>query len=232
MNTHSQRRPKPAMIVLVPLVAALVLTLFAWPSARLEPRDLPIGVAGPPTAAGAIEQRLSARDGAFDVRRYADEAAARAAIEDRDVYGAFVATPRGPKVLTSTAASPAVAHMLTHAASEGRQTAQVQDVVAASPAGGGLPSSVLPLVLAGALTGVLSGLLASGRLPRAGLVVAGSVLAGLAATAIVQSWLGVVAGNWAANAAALTLTVRRSRRSWQGSTRCWARPGRSSACCR
>jgi hypothetical protein len=207
MSTPPHRRPKPATIVLVPLVAALVLTLFAWPSARLAPRDLPIGVVGPPAAAHPLERNLAARDGAFEVRRYASESAARAAIEDRDVYGAFVATTRGAKVLTSTAASPAVAQMLAHAAAEGDRPAEVQDVVAASAAGGGLPSSVLPLVLAGALTGILSGLLAAGPLRRAGLVVGGSLLTGLAATAIVQSWLGVVEGDWLANAAALTLTI-------------------------
>ena len=32
--------------MLVPVFVAVVLTLFAWPSARLEPRDLPIGLAG------------------------------------------------------------------------------------------------------------------------------------------------------------------------------------------
>jgi hypothetical protein len=65
-------------ILLVPLAVALVLTLFAWPSARQEPRDLPVGVAGPPAAAQAMEKQLTARDGAFDVQRYPDEAAARA----------------------------------------------------------------------------------------------------------------------------------------------------------
>ena len=33
-------------ILVVPLLAALVLTLFAWPAARVGPRDLPVGVVG------------------------------------------------------------------------------------------------------------------------------------------------------------------------------------------
>ena len=118
MRHTTPHRPPAAAILAVPVVVALVLTLFAWPSARLEPRDLPIGVAGAPPAAEAIEKRLAQQEGAFDVQRYGDEAAAREAIEDRDVYGAFVATPSGPKVLTASAASPAVAQLLTHAASE------------------------------------------------------------------------------------------------------------------
>src|SRR5215207_6438062 len=105
----SGRRPGAPAILLAPLAVALVLTLFAWPSARLEPRDLPVGVAGLSGAATAVVQQLERRGGAFDVHRYADEAAARAAIEDRDVYGAFVPTAAAPKVLVASAASPAVA---------------------------------------------------------------------------------------------------------------------------
>ena len=89
-TTH---RPPKAAILAVPLVLALVLTLFAWPQARVEPRDLPIGVAGPPAPAAALEARLAGQEGAFELKRYRDEAAARAAIEDREVYGAFVADP-------------------------------------------------------------------------------------------------------------------------------------------
>jgi hypothetical protein len=201
-------RPKPAAILLVPLAVALVLTLFAWPNARLEPRDLPVGVAGAPPAARAVEQRLAAREGAFDIRRYADEAAARRAIEDRDVYGAFVAMPAGARVLTASAASPAVAEALARAASEGRSSeVEVQDVVPVTPAGSALPSSVLPLLIAGILTGVAAAILATGAFARIGLVVAGSALGGLAAVVIVQAWLDVVEGDWVANAAALGLTV-------------------------
>jgi hypothetical protein len=201
----SHRRPPAAAILLVPLVVALVLTLFAWPSARLEPRDLPVGVAGPPAPARAIEQRLAARQGAFDVHRYRDELAARRAIEDREVYGAFVPTLEGAKVLTASAASSAVAQLLERAADESR--ARTEDIVPATPAAAALGSSVLPLVLAGILTGVAAALIAPGGLGRVGLLAAGSVLAGLVATAIVQSWLDVVQGDWLANAAALSLTV-------------------------
>jgi hypothetical protein len=79
--------------------------------------------------------------------------------------------------------------------------------VAASPRGAALASSVLPLVIAGIVCGVAGSLLATGALGRAGLVAAGSILAGLVATAIVQGWLDVVEGDWWENAAALSLTV-------------------------
>jgi hypothetical protein len=204
-SSSSSHRPPAAAILVVPLVVALILTLFAWPAAKLGPRDLPVGVAGPAAATGPIEQRLEAREGAFELHRYADEAAAREAIEERDVYGAFVATPQGPKVLTASAGSQAVAQQLTHAADEAGAT--VEDVVQAGPQATGLASSVLPLVIAGILVGVVAALAASRGLGRAGLVVAGSVLTGLAATALVQGWLDVIGGDWVANAGVLSLTV-------------------------
>lgn len=203
-SSHGHRPPAAAILV-VPLVVALILTLFAWPAAKLEPRDLPVGVAGPATAAAPIEEQLGAREGAFDLHRYGGEQAAREAIEDREVYGAFVVTPAGPKVLTASAASPAVAQQLTHAADEAG--AEVEDIVQAGPQAAALASSVLPLVIAGLLVGVVAALASSRALGRAGLVVAGSVLTGLAATALVQSWLDVVAGDWIANAGVLSLTV-------------------------
>ena len=109
------------------------------------------------------------------MHRYASEADARAAIEDREVYGAVVA---GPKVLTASGASPMVAQLLGHAAGEG---AVVQDVVPAGPSAAALPSSVLPLVLAGLLAGVAASLLASSALLRVGLLLGASVLGGVAA---------------------------------------------------
>jgi hypothetical protein len=196
--SRTPHRPPLAAILVIPVVVAAILTLFAWPTAKVGPRDLPVGVAGP----AAMEQRLDDR---FDVHRYASESAARAAIEDRDVYGAFVATASGPKVLVASAASPAVAQALTHAAAEAG--ADVEDVVASTPAGGALASSLLPLVLAGLLTGVLAVSMTASPRRRAAVVVGGSLLAGLAATGIVQGWLDVVGGDWVANAAGLSLMV-------------------------
>ena len=180
--------PDMKKILVVPLVAALVLTLFAWPAAKIGPRDLPVGVVG--------TESLPPQ---FETHRFASEAEAREAIEDREVYGALA----GEKVLVASAASPAVAQFLTHAAGD----RPVEDVVAAKPASNALAASVLPLVLAGILTGGLAAHLTRRRGRRAGLVVGGALLTGLAATLIVQTWLGVVGGDWFANAAALSLTV-------------------------
>ena len=207
----NRRRLSPTAIVIVPLAVALVMTLFAWPSARLEPRDLPVGVAGPATAVKPIEQRIAAADGSFDVHRYADEAAARQAIEDRDIYGAVVMTPSGPKALTASAASRTVAQTLTRAANKALSPrpvgAPVQDVVPDSEASSALPSSVLPLVIAGSVAGLLSIFLATGFASRLVLLATGSILGGMAAALVLQTWLDVVGGDWVANAGGLGLTI-------------------------
>lgn len=223
MSSHS--KTPAAAILLIPVAVAVILTLFAWPNARLHPRELPIGVAG--QGATTVQAALEAEHGAFDVHRYADEAAAREAIENRDIYGAFVLGPGGPTVLTATAASPAVAQLLGHAAaelSESPNAVPVVDVVSA-PRGAALASSVLPMVLAGILTGALAAAIAAGGFRRAGLVLLGSALAGLTATVIIQNWLRVIDGHWLVNVAALALTVLAISSVVAGLHRLWGAKG-------
>jgi len=210
--SHQSRRPVMAAVVLIPLAIGLALAAFAWPSARLGPRDLPVGVAGPAPAADAIAQRFEAEQGAFDLHRYDDEAAARSAIEDREVYGAVVAGPGGATVLTASAASPLVAQLLAQAGSAdaGGAPARVVDVVPADPddpRGAAFGASVLPLVLAGLLIGIVLSLISRPGWERASALVAGSGLTGLVAVGVVQGWLGILGGNWLLNAGVLSLMV-------------------------
>ncbi|MEV5314231.1 ABC transporter permease [Streptomyces sp. NPDC052610] len=216
----SATRPIPtarrllAVVVLVPLLAALALWAFAWPAARTAPRDLPLGVAGPAAAAAQVEERLSRRDGAFEIHRYADETAARDAIEDREVYGAVVVTEQGPRLLTASAASPTVAQLLRQAvngqaAAEGTQVATV-DVVPApenDPRGAALGASVLPLTMAGMAAGAAVTLLGMRGMRAVAALVGASALVGLAAAAIAHSWLGVLTGDWWAEAGVLGLAT-------------------------
>src|SRR4051812_44704520 len=65
---------------------ALLVPLFAGPAATLEPRDLPIAVAGPPPATAALKTTLdTAHPGAFDILAVPDAASADAGIKDRSV---------------------------------------------------------------------------------------------------------------------------------------------------
>ncbi|MFM9371059.1 ABC transporter permease [Streptomyces sp. Da 82-17] len=220
-GTTSTAAPSPApgptrrliaVLVLVPAVVALALWAFAWPAARTAPRDLPIAVAGAPAAVAGIEQQLERKEGAFDVHRYDDEAAARSAIEDRDVYGAIVATERGPKLLTASAASPVVAQLLQQAATaqapEGAPL-QVDDVVAAPPGdprGAALGASVLPMALAGVAAGAVVTLLGLRGVRAVLALVGAAALVGIVAAALTHSWLGALTGDWWTEAGVLALT--------------------------
>jgi hypothetical protein len=200
-------------LLIIPLAVALILTLFAWPQAKLEPRGVPIGVVGGEEEAGALEASLSA-EGDFDVTPYADEEAARQAIEDRDIYGAFVPSPDGTTVLTASAGSPLIAQALTAVAQEQAADAEappVVDVVPADPddpRGSAFNASVLPLLIGGLLTGVLvAETITPPGLRQIGALIFASALAGLAAVLIAQAWLGILEGGWLANAAVLALMV-------------------------
>ncbi|MEU3890516.1 ABC transporter permease [Streptomyces sp. NPDC029041] len=210
----SRNRPVIAVVVLIPVLAALALWAFAWPASRIAPRDLPLGVAGPPAAAAQAERQLERHEGAFEVHRYADEAAARDAIEDRRVYGAVVVTPQGPELLTASAAGPAVAQFLQQAvaqqaAAQGTpvRTVDVVPTPAGDPRGVVLNAAVLPLALAGIAAGAVVTLLGL-RGGRAVLALLGaSALVGVVAAGIAHSWLGALGGAWWAEAGVLALST-------------------------
>ncbi|MCX4824920.1 ABC transporter permease [Streptomyces sp. NBC_01142] len=202
-----------AVMVLAPMVVALALWAFAWPAARTAPRDVPIGIAGPATAVTQLEQHLEQREGTFDIHRYADGAAARAAIEDRVVYGAVVVADGAPQLLTASAASPVAAQLLKEAvtsqAPSGTQV-QVTDVVPTPPGdprGSALAASILPLALAGVAVGAVVTFMRLRGTRAATSLVGASVLVGLTATALAHSWLGVLTGPWWTEAGVLGLTV-------------------------
>ncbi|WP_246562244.1 ABC transporter permease [Streptomyces roseirectus] len=208
------RRHLVAVLLVVPLLAAVALAAFAWPAARSGPRDLPLGVAGPAAAVAQVEGQLRERKGAFEVHRYADEAAARDAIEAREVYGAVVVTPRGLQLLTASAASPVVAQLLQaavqeQAAARGAEVRTV-DVVAApasDPRGAALTASVLPLAMAGIAAGAVVALLGLAGWTAVAALVGSAALVGAVAAGIAGGWLGALTGDWWAEAGALSLAT-------------------------
>jgi hypothetical protein len=210
----SHNRRLIAVIVLVPVLAALALWAFAWPAARTAPRDLPLGVAGPPAATAQLEKQLRHREGAFEIHHYADEAAARTAIEDRTVYGAVVVAPQGPELLTASAAGPAVAQFLQQAVAQqaGAEGAQVRtvDVVAtpaSDPRGAAFTTAVLPLALAGIAAGAVVTVLGLRGVRAVTALLGASALVGVVAAGVAHSWLGVLTGDWWAEAAVLGLSA-------------------------
>ncbi|GAB3400704.1 ABC transporter permease [Flindersiella endophytica] len=214
------RRPPTTLIgiIVVPLLVAVALTLFAWPAANLEPRNLPIGIAGPAQAVGSVEQGLTAKAGsdAFDVHTYPDEAAARSAIQDREIYGAISVGPSGVTLLTASAASPVVAQLLQQAgtqlaaANPSAPAPKVVDVVPTDPddpRGVVLGAALFPLLLAGLVGAFMLGTRTRPGLGQAGALIAIAGLAGLVVIGIAQGWLGAFGGDWWVNAGAFALTI-------------------------
>jgi hypothetical protein len=219
-SATAARKPGPFLAaIVVPFIVALTLSTFAWPAARLAPRDLPLGVAGPAEATAQVEQRLEREGGKFELHHYADAQAARQAIEDRDVYGALVVSGKRPRLLTASAASPLVAGLLEEAfvalspgeaATTGRASDRVDDVVGADsndPRGSVLTSLVFPLVLSSVITAVLLSMTGRPGPRQTTALLAAAVAGGAVATAMVQSWLGAFGGTWLVNAGVLTLTI-------------------------
>ncbi|NYJ08842.1 hypothetical protein [Petropleomorpha daqingensis] len=207
MSTPSARRDAARLVPLLAVLAVLltvVLTAFAWPAVNTAPRDLPVAVAGPPAATAQVAAALAAAEpGALDVRTLPDEQAARAAITDREVYGAVVVGADGPHLLVASAASPVVAQSLRQVAAglgaASGSTVRVEDVVptpASDPRGAGLAAAALPLALGGILTaGLVSRMIR--RIPlRAAAAVAMATVGGMVTATVLGTWLGSVQSGW------------------------------------
>ncbi|MFB9235079.1 hypothetical protein ACFFWC_05945, partial [Plantactinospora siamensis] len=196
---------------LVVVVQALLVPLFAAPAAHLAPRDLPVVVAGPGPVADQFRTRLTAaQPGAFAIDTVPDAVEADRALRERRAYAAFVLGPDGPSLHTASGASPTVASLLGQAA--GRLGAggpvPVVDVVPAGPddpRGTGFAAGFLPLALTGMLAGAALVLAVRRRVARLLGLIGYGVLAGLGGAAVLQTWLGVLGGDYPRNAAALGL---------------------------
>jgi hypothetical protein len=187
------RRTAPIIVALLALQAVLVL-LFVAPARDPQPHRLPVGVVGSAPAP---------RGDTFEVHRYSDADAARAAIREREVYGAVAPAER--RVLVASAASPVVAQAVAELG-RGMQVEDVVPIAAGDPRGAALNGLFLPLMIA---TFPLAMLLGRLRLPRwrALAVVAGfSALSGLALTALLRA-MDALPGPYLAVAGVAALVV-------------------------
>ena len=104
-------RPNRARTV-VALVVGIVFALFfalVYVSAFRDPKahELPFGVTGSSKLTTQVEKHVS-----LNLKHYADEAAARNAIDERKVYGALIVQPKTSTLLTAPAASNSIASFL------------------------------------------------------------------------------------------------------------------------
>jgi hypothetical protein len=205
--------PLLARLALLAVVMAVALAAFTWPSARLEPRELPVGVVG------AVPAALADRE-AFDVRVLPSEAAARAAVRDRDVYGAIA----GRTAYVATGAGPAVAAQLREAAA-GARVVDLAPGTRADPRVATLPALALPLTLLGIVTALLAVLTAGSARERIAILAAGGVLAGLLGALFTQTWLDALPGSWLGLAGAIGLAVAAVAAAVTGLAAHLGRPG-------
>ena len=109
----SARRPNIVQALLAAVFAAaivsVILLAFSWPTVTSDPRDLPIAAVGNQDQIDQIAD--NAPEGVLDLKEVDSRAEAEQLIREREVYGAFVPGDE-PEILTSTAASPAVAQQL------------------------------------------------------------------------------------------------------------------------
>jgi hypothetical protein len=221
---HSWWRQLVVVAVVLPLMIVLAVLAFAWPTARLAPRNLPVGIVGTsPASQQAVAGLSRAEPGGFSFSLYADPAAAGAAIKDRDVYGAFQITSGRVTVLEASAASPTVAQLLT---STGQQLAEraatahrtptspvsVVDVVPISrsdPRGLVLSSALLPLTICSIIMAAAVALLLRFRPAWRQILslVVVSATAGLGAILITEGFLSALPQDHGTSWAALALTV-------------------------
>ena len=219
-STANERRPNDRRL-LIALVGVLVV-VFALVTANVaanhapKPHQVPVGVIGTSRVVGAVAGSLGHRaPGAYQIHAYSSLAAARAAILDRAVYGAFRPVP-SPLLLVASAASPSVATLLKQtfaaAARTQGQALTVRDLVplpSSDTRGVTAYSMIISLIIAGILgAGVIYVL--GRQLPlaaRLAAIVGLGIAAGLVATLATNVVIGAFHGHFLAVWGVATLFV-------------------------
>jgi hypothetical protein len=216
---------KPLLIlvsaVALPVIVALAVLAFAWPAARIAPRDLPLGVVESPVSEKTVLALEQAEPGAFTITLYGTDASARKAIENREVYGALEPTASGLTVLTASAASPMVAQLIVQvgdtlagkSAAHGTPSAVTStDVVPSSakdPRGIVIGSALLPMTICSTIIAAAIAILVGIRPAWRQILMLAVVcsLTALSAYLIAQGYLGALPGQHLETWAALALTM-------------------------
>jgi hypothetical protein len=192
-------------------VQVLFVLCLGYPPLHAGPHQVPIGLVGPPAAIAQLSEPLAAQPGAFQVHRYADANAARTAIRDREVYGAVLVAPTGPRLLVASAADPKIAGLLTGVATKighGRMV-PVTDIVPSpsrDPQGSGALTTLLPLILLSIVLGAVLTFFEPVRRALLGWCAAAAIAAGLAVSGLAAG-LGTFTGAYFADAGVLALLV-------------------------
>lgn len=219
------RMSQPQQRLLVGAIAGLVLAMcfagsFLAAFHQPSPHRLPVAVVASAPEVRQLEAGLNAHlRGAFRLEPYGTQAAARAAVADRNVDGAFIVTAHALRLVVASAAGMAPAQALTQAFTKltpsGRHSLQVTDMVPL-PANNREGLSVFFLVLSVLLPSLVVGAassLAAREVPAAlqtAVLVAFAVLVGAATVWISDGLTGGLPGHYlalAGTAALLSLAI-------------------------
>jgi len=182
----------------IPLVVGLFIgtifaTVFLAAFHDPKPHHLPVAVVAPAQVITALQTQSRSNDDAIDFRSYSTASAARSALSDRTVFGAFIVDVQGPTLLVAGANGPSVTQTLqgvfTAAAQATRSPLTVVDVQPLSVGdsrGLSVFYGAFGVVLAGFLFGLTSMQLAATLPPRWR---AASALVFSAAAGLVVAWL-------------------------------------------
>jgi hypothetical protein len=198
------------------VVAGVVLVtlytfFFVFPGHEPKPNGLPVGVVGPAPAVKRAEAGLE-RGRAFDVRAFGDLDAARAAILDREVYGALELAGRS-RVLVSSAASFQVAQLLPEVAMRAGvtrpQVIDVRSLVDEDPRGVSINLLVLSITVPAILGALVLMQMAPaldgpGRLACLGLF---GLLSAIAAVLVARVGIGVIGGSFVALTGVIAVAI-------------------------
>ncbi len=159
-------------------VQALFVVSYVGALHSPKSRGLPFGVTGPSPLTSAVAQQV-----ALKTTLYPSESSARHAIDQRDIYGALVTGPAGPRLIVVPAASNATASSLSAAfGAAAAALHQKLEIVQVHPlpsgdAGGAVPFFlVMALVVGGYLSATIATMLGGPATQRLRL----PVLAGIA----------------------------------------------------
>ncbi|MCZ2804012.1 hypothetical protein O2W18_02730 [Modestobacter sp. VKM Ac-2983] len=177
----------PALVATLIGLAFVVVFLAAFHAA--VPHDLPVAMVGSQQDVAAVTDALEERlPGRLAPRPLPDEAAARAAVRQADVYGALLLTGPQPQLLVAGAHGQGVTTTLTQAFQPITESLQVEDVRPLSPGdtrGLGIFYGAFGVVLGGFLFGINS-YQAAPKLPLRWRVV--SILLFAVASGLLVAW--------------------------------------------
>lgn len=222
-----------AILVGVPAVLIVMLLAFLIPTLHSGPANLPLGVSGPAQATEQITAALDKQSpDAFEVTTYDSAADARDAVQNREEIGAISVGESGVTIVVASGAGTPYASLLKQVGAgleAAGQTVSYEDIAPLTeedPTGAAIAVLGLPLVFGGNVSAILLITLLK-KYPRLRLVggVLLSITGGVATAAVMQYGFGVLDGNFALTAAALSLGIAAVCMTLQGLHNLWGMAG-------